>query len=1093
MKLLLHPLSSIVSLGCCLAFLLLPASTRLSAQVTTADIVGAITDSSGGALPGATVTATNLGTGAKFTSVTDGSGAYNLTLLPVGRYRVAVELNGFKTATTDVTLAIGDRLRFDTPLQVGELTESIEVQAVTPALKTDSSSVGSLIDERAMQDLPLNGRNFVALAQLATGANAGVQNALSSGNRPDDRRQSSSVSVNGQDSSLNNFLIDGIDNNERFIGTVVVRPSVDAIRELKVETNAYSAELGRTAGGVINVVTKAGENAFHGSAYEYYRNQGLDARNFFAVSGPKPDFNQNQYGGSLGGPIVSGKTFFFGDYSGYRLDQGLTYTSTVPTLAERQGNFAGVASIFDPLSTRANPLNPAGFVRDRFAGDQIPANRIDPVALALINLYPLPTTNGTVNNFSYSPTKTQRDNSFDGRVDHRFSDKDALYVRYSFNNTVTAVPNNLPEVNGIFPGGNPNTFAGDANQRAQAVQGNYVHTFSSTMQMELKGGYNRYVSHTLPSNYGVNVDTQLGLSGGNIDADSSGLSLFALSGYTGLGDAYFIPLLLEDNTYQAVGSLLMVHGAHSFKIGGEARKRDVLAFQSPYAKGYFQFDGNLTNDPSGASAGSGNSLASFLLGYPASTTRSKYLIQPNLRLNELAGYAQDDWRATHWLTLNLGVRYEYFSPLTEADNQIANVDLSTGQIIVAGQNGISTSAGVLPDRNNIAPRIGFAATVTPRTVVRGGYGISYVPPFIGSTLPLRNPPFVSLYTSVATALTPANQLSNGLPQPVATDPANPVGSLTPVSFDLKIPLIHQFNVTVQRELPLDLVATVGYVGALSRDQLTSYDVNRPLPGPGAIQPRRPYVDQFPNVASITLANNNGSGSYHALQASLERRFSKGFGLRAGYTWAHSIDNYPLVGGGGIASAYPQLIDDLALERGSSDLDIRHRFTLNVNYLLPFAPNATGLRGALARGWQVNAIAILQTGPPFTVVNGAAQANTGAADRPDAVSDPNTGGAQTVQQWFNTTAFVTQPIYTVGDAGRNTVRAPGMKDVDLSLFKDFAPIAKTQLQFRAEAFNVFNHPNFGYPGNQLGTQTFGVISDTGNNLPRNIQLAVKFLF
>ncbi len=1063
-------------------FLLLPCSPPIWAQRTTADIVGTVTDATGAVMPGVKISVRNLDTGAESIATTDNSGNYQVTLLPVGHYGMRVEASGFKTwSVPEVILAIGDRLRQDVHLELGNVGQSVEVSASSPALQTDSSSLGSLINERAVQDLPLNGRNFVILAQLAAGATEGEPTGLPSGTRPDDRRQTSAVSVNAQPTSFNNFLIDGMDDNERFIGTVIVKPSIDALVEMKVQTNLYSAELGRTSGGVLNFVTKSGSNAWHGSLFEFLRNEKLDARNFFAGA-TKPSYKQNQFGGSIGGPIRKNRTFVFGDYEVFRQRQGQTFTNTVPSIAARQGDFSGLNPIFDPLSTRSDPSRPGVSVRDRFPGDVIPANRMDPVSLALVNLYPLPLTTGLVNNFTYNPLKTQDNDTFDVRVDHRFSDDNSFFSRYSFNNTNTLIPKGCPTApSGIDPVCDTGR-SGTAKQRAQAAQLNDVHVFGPRLVMELKAGFSRYFVYSLPVNYGKNVSQQIGLKGVNIDPDSSGLSIVASSGFATLGDASFIPLITINNLFQEVANMTYLRGSHSIKMGGDLRRRQTDPFQSPTARGQFNFDSNLTNDPSGAVARSGNSLASLLLGYPAATTRSKYLVNPGLRNWETAAYVQDDWRVNRWLTLNIGFRYDYFGPNSEVANRISNVDLVQGKIIIAGQDGISSSAGVQPDRLDFAPRFGFAATVAKGTVVRGGYGISFVPNMIASSMALRNPPFVSLYTVTATPLTPLNRISDGLPLPVATDPAHPTGSLTPVAFSGATPYVHQYNLTLQHELPGGLVATAGYAAALGHRQYIfngGININQPAPGPGAIQPRRPYYALWPDVAAITITAPWYNTNYHSLQTTLERRFQNGFSTLATYTWAHSIDDEPVIA------------NDPKGERGNSFLDVRHRFTLMANYDFPFARSAKGFTGVLAKGWRLNAITILSTGIPFSITNAAARANTGAGDRPNLIGDPNSGFQQSVYQWFNTAAFAPQTLYTFGNVGRNTMHVPGRKSLDLSIHKEFRPVERITVQFRMEAFNVTNTPPFGAPGGALGSANFGVISSAG--LPRNMQAALKLVF
>jgi outer membrane receptor protein involved in Fe transport len=1046
-----------------------------------------VTDQSGAVLPGVTVSARNEETSAVQTAITDANGNFQILRLAPGKYRITTELTGFMTVDDDVTLAIGDRYRLTTRLEVGAMEDHVTVIGQAPLLQTERASVAVLVDERAMQDLPLNGRNFVRLAQLAPGATEGPSNSLSSGNRPDDRRQSSSISINGQDTSLNNFLIDGLDNNERFIGTVIVRPSVDAIREMKVETNAFSAELGRTVGGVINVVTKSGSNQMHGSAFEFYRNEAMDERNFFASIGPKPVFRQNQFGGSAGGPIVRDRTFFFADYAGLRVKQGQTYTRTVPTMAMRQGDFSGLAPIFDPRTGLP------------FADNRIPLDRLDPAAMALTRLYPLPTSNALANNFTYSPTRTQNDDSFDVRLDHQLDAGNVLFARYSYNNTTTFVPDALPPIDGITPGGLGNTvFPGTSYQKPQAAQVNFDHVFSPSLVMEAKGGFSRYDAQTLHSNYGLNVSRQMGIPGVNVDGDtdSSGLSRLTIAGFTELGDAGFIPLIIKNDVWQGTTSVTFVRGTGTLKVGADLKRRDVMAKQSASARGLFAFNANFTADPTGAVRGAGSSYASFLLGYPASTSRSKYLVQPVYQYVELGTYAQYDWRARQWITLNLGLRYDYYGSPVEKNNVMSNVDLASGRIVLAGTD-VSRTGGRVNDLTNFAPRLGFAATVTPKTVLRGGYGISYSPPVQGTGLSLRNPPFVSLYDITTSTFTPVNRLSDGLPSPVATSLTEPTGSLAPVDFNLKTPWVHQVNVALQRELPGQTSATLAYVGVLMRDGVVALQVNTPPPGPGALRARRPFVAVFPSVAGIGYQTNLQTANYKSVQMVLDRRFAGGWGGRVGYTWAHHVltqpdGQYPFTSIPAGANPFPAMLKNVKLERLDAPQDIRHRLTMGVNYELGLARGARGIRGILAKGWQVNGIAVVQSGRPFTVTNNSARGNTGSADRPNMIADPNLPGNQrTLTRWFNTAAFEAQPLNTLGNAPSSIVRGPGLMTIDLSFFKDFVPWQGTRLQLRLEAFNVTNRANFDNLGVALGASNFGAIDSAGP--ARNVQLALKFLF
>lgn len=1048
---------------------------RLWAQQTTADILGTVTDMSGGVLPGVKISVHNLGTGADYTAISDNAGNYAVPLLPVGSYSIRAVASGFQTWTVpEVTLAIGDRLRQNIRLNVGTLEQSMEVTASSPALQTDSSSLSNLINTNAMQDLPLNGRNFVVLAQLTAGSAEGEPTGLPSGTRPDDRRLTSAVAVNAQPTSFNNFMIDGMDDNERFIGTVIVKPAVDALQEMKVQTSLYSAEFGRTAGGVINFVTKSGTNEYHGSLFEFFRNQHMDARNFFA--GAKPPYHQNQYGGSVGAPIKKNRIFYFADYEGFRVHQGQTFVDSVPTLAERQGNFSGINAIFDPLSTTSQST------RTRFPGDQIPASRINPIAQTIINMYPLPQTGGLVNNYTYQPLKTQNNDTADGRVDYRFSDANTFFARYSFNNTNTVIPAGCPVApNGLNPDCDEGR-SGTAHQRAQGAQLNDAHVFGPHLVMEVKSGYSRYEVFSLPVNYGKNVSQQVGLNGVNIDSDSSGLSIISVSGLTTLGDASYIPIITINNLFQEVVGFTYLRGSHSIKFGYDLRRRQTDPFQSPTARGQFSFNSNFTNDPTGAISGSGNAAASFLLGYPASTTRSKYLVSPGLRNWEMGAYVQDDWRVSRWLTLNLGFRYDYYGPNSEVADRISNIDLTTGTIIIAGQNGVSSSAGVKPDYLDFSPRFGFAATIAKGTVLRGGYGISFVPNMIASSMALRNPPFVSLFTINATPLTPVNSLSDGLPLPVSTSATNPTGSLNGVAFTGANPYVEQYNLTLQRELPLGLVATVAYVGALGRRQYIfngAVNVDLAPPGPGTILPRTPYYSVFPNVSSIAIAAPWYNTDYQGLQATLEHRFQSGLSLLATYTWSHSLDDEP------------SILNNPTTEYGNSYLDLRQRFTLLADYAMPFAKSAKGPAAILAKGWGIQGVVVSTTGIPFDITNAAALSNTGGSDRPNVVGNPTTGFTQSIYEWFNTAAFASQPLYTYGDLGRNVLHAPGRKSLDLAIHREFVPKEQLHLQFRAEAFNITNTPPFSAPSGSFGSATFGVISAAG--LGRNVQLALKLLF
>ncbi|PYR08075.1 MAG: hypothetical protein DMF99_20400 [Acidobacteria bacterium] len=552
--------------GVLVVILALPAAA--AAQVTTADIVGRVTDSSGAVLPGATVTIENLATHDVRTAPTNETGDYLFNLLPIGTYTVNVELQGFASQTTRVVLSAGDRVRFDPKLQLGQVQESVLVTAESPLLQTDTATVSALVSEKAVQDLPVSGRNVVRLVQLVPGAFEGLTNSLATGNRPDDRRQTSAVSINGAMDNQNNHLIDGIDNNERSIGTVGVKPSIDAIAEVKVQTSMYTAEVGRTFGGVVNIITKSGGNAFHGSGFEFFRNDRFDARNFFATSIPKPKLSQNQYGGSLGGPLIRNKTFFFADFERFDVTQGVTAVVTVPTAKMRAGDFSELSTvIYDPTTTPRTP----------FAGNIISSGRLEPVALKYLSLYPLPTSAGLANNYTGVRDRTQVNSTTDARVDHIFDAQNRLFVRYSYNTGDTFTPPVFSIVNGI-EGGGGGSFPGKNDTAAHNFGASYSKVFSPSLVGEFRTGYLNVNIASYGLNYGSNVAASFGLPGVNIDDLTSGLTPITLTGYAGAGDATFLPLIQVNHTWQGSGSLTKIKGPHSIKGGAGLINRNFSLY-----------------------------------------------------------------------------------------------------------------------------------------------------------------------------------------------------------------------------------------------------------------------------------------------------------------------------------------------------------------------------------------------------------------------------------------------------------------------------------------------------------------------------------
>ena len=816
---------------CCLAAVLatLGTPTKVRAQVATGDIVGTITDTTGAVVPGTKITVTNVATGLTYNSEATNDGNFLVTQLPAGHYRVQASKTGFKTwTTTDITLAIGDRYRADARLEVGQIADSISVEANAVQLQTDSATVSHLLGEQQVQDLPLNGRNFVQLTQLVPGATGNTTGSFSTGNAVDDRRRNSTVSVNGFNGAQNNFMIDGMDDNERFIGTVSVKPSIEALGEIKVITNTFSAELSRTNGAGISFITKSGTNSFHGSAFEFLRNQVLDARPpQLLYTSPKAPYRQNNFGGSVGGPVRKNKAFFFYDWETFKVTQGQVNTTTVPTPSEIGGNFAGINKIYDPLSTTpvSTSISASGFTRTEFPGDVVPLNRMDPAAVNVLANYPAANTAGlqtpnpafpgtflTTSNFVVAPSRFQTDNTMDARGDYRFSDKNNGYVRYSYNHTTTTTPHTLPtSPSGIdLIGGS----GGYTNQSNHNLQLNDVYTLNPRTIFVFQFSYSRWYLASLQTGYGRAEATQLGIPGVNVDADSTGVPTITTTtsqNFVGVGEGTFQPNLDINNTFQETASIQFVKGAHSMKAGFVLIKRQVAESQSSEPRGAWTFTSALTSDTNNTTT-TGNGLASMELGFWATQNRSKYLIHPGYRYTEPSAYFQDDWRATNWLTLNLGVRWDYFSPLSEQFNRIANFNFNTLSLEYAGVNGVSNTVGVQRQFTNFAPRFGFSAQLNKKSVLRGGFGINYAPDLQGTPGSFRNGHFNSSVSQTATTTQYIGTLAQGLPLPVPGSDTNLNGAIAAVSYNYAIPRTYQYNLTFQRELPFGLLLNVGGVG-----------------------------------------------------------------------------------------------------------------------------------------------------------------------------------------------------------------------------------------------------------------------------------------
>ncbi len=1028
--------------GSNLAALIFSLVFPLCAQQPTAQVTGLVMDATNAAVPGAAIEITNVNTGVSERTTSNTSGNYLFPVLNPGTYNITVSKAGFDQVTrTHIELVISQVARFDFTLQVGSTKQTIEVSAATPPLETSTASLGQIIDTKPIEDLPLNGRNFLQLAKLATG----VFNP-----KPGDRTAAGGGFVaNGVRSQLNNFMLDGVDNNEKIVdqqssSPVVIQPSVDALQEFKVETNNFSAQYGYSAGAVVNATIKSGTNQFHGDAFEFLRNDVFDARDYFASPAlKKPPLRQNQFGGTLGGPIIRNKLFFFGSWEQTRTSNGTTQVLTVPTQAMKAGNFAGSAPIYNPSTTAPNP-NGSGYVRTPFAGNAIPAASINPAAAKLLALEPLPNLAKAANNYVVNPTDTERVDRVDTRVDDHISDTDQLFARYSYQpaHTVTPGPFAPPLV------GSTNFQTAPKSDLANGAALGETHVFSPTIVNEFRLGYNRVQDNLTP--FDTNYEAaNFGIPGIPELPGVTGLPKFTISGFAGLGEATFLPNDKISETATVEDHVSWVHGKHSLSAGGTYRWVRSWFYISSAARGSFTFDGTFTQNPQ-KPTGTGSGMADFLLGIAGNAELSNTL-SGDLRYKYSGAYIQDDWKVTDRLTLNLGVRYEIWTPPVERQNQQANFLLDSSKLIYPNNNtpagissglvapipnGVNGRALEITDTNNIAPRFGLAYAATQRTVLRGGFGQFFAddPEFGASSRLPANPPFFQDITFPTNQITPDITLSNGFP-------ANTIGpifnlgnaSLSAWTLNYKQAYVYHWSFGIQQQIR-QFVLDANYVGTSGFELPIGYNVNSPFPGGTSVASRRPYQ----GLGTITLSTPMGDSNYNALETRLERRFANGFSVLVSYTYSKSIDD------GG-----EQLIGDLQLrdarnvkmERSLASNDIRNNFVASYLYALPFGHGqrfaiANGVVNAVLGNWQVNGITTIHSGLPFTPELGFSSANTGD-NRPDRIGNGNLpSGQQSIDNWFDKTAFAAAAFYQFGNAGRDILEGPGAVNFDLSIFKNF---------------------------------------------------------
>ncbi len=1139
-------------------------------QATTGSILGSATDSTGAVIRGAIVTATDEEKGVTFKTVTDGVGNYTLLNLQPGIYSVNVAAPGFARAEyTHAVLAIDQHMALNFSLKVGVTSTSIEVSEAPPVLQSTTAEVGTTIGGDTITDLPLAGRNFYALTMLVPGVSTGSSgiNALN-------------ISVSGQRSYSNSVQMDGIESTTNRTQDVTVTPNVDSVEEFKVVTAAYNAEFGNAAGGVIAIQTKAGSNAFHGDAYEFFRPNFMTARQTIpGVNTPQPasTLKQHNFGGTIGGPIKKDRSFFFVAYEGMRQHDAFSdVASTIPfglfdfnangdadfsRLVDPYAGRPGVGSdgnpypaagtidrIFDPNVAVAN----YGWWAAQFPGNVIPASRISPAGLnTMMNFYPKPNLpgidNGWFRNYqAWAPTSNTT-NQVDGRFDQIISDKDRLYAVYHW------LGNNILDGDQYY-GHTVVPGAGDADQAqkeddgSQSISLTYDHSFSSNSLNEFRFGYLYYHQHQYSLLNGTDYSTKYGFGNVAVNGYAATIgmpTIYMADGYLAGGSSYK-PYQVQDNNYQFGDSYTWTGlSRHEFKVGGDLRLLNSRPNYSFFPTGW-QYYGSFGSAETSAQAYwgyyynadsttpwdvdnaynwlGGSDIADLLLGVPLDTYMGLQLTNPHTKSYDLDFYGQDSYKITPKLTLNYGLRYEFQDPWTEADNNMANFDVASGNIIIAGRNGVSNSI-IKPRKNDLSPRFGFAYSLNGKTVVRAGGAIFYSPENDGREDYLtKNPPFAeqNTYSNWEFNVAPSTpqvwpyQADTGvvrnttinIPTPGFIQPANLANGTTATTYSInpsiKTGTTGSFNLAVERQLSRTMSLDVAYVGSISKH--LSYGIGDINADPSVAQGASSGYDGLitKNLGKIQYLTDTGLGKYNSLQVKMTRQMSRNTRFLLSYTYGHSLDNGPAPFDLGNGNNQPQNPYNLKGEYASSDADVRHNLVFSGDYSLPFGKGQTfgsswgSIADAIVGGWKFGGILTMHTGTPVNVILGDDPKSALAGLRPNVTGDPNLPhDKRNVLAYFDTSVFSKPAIpqgasYAYGDAGRNIAVGPGFINVDASLSKEIALESRYRLQLRAEAFNGMNSVHYTNPDGSMSSPTFGQINSTMGD-QRRAQLAAKFIF
>jgi len=1053
------------------------------AQVDRATLTGTVKDSSGAVVPGATITIT--GPQAPSVTTTNGEGTYLLLSLIPGRYVVSAELSGFQKSSQNVILEIGQKGRVDFTLGVGGASETVTVDAPRRLLNTEQSALGTVMDQGKVANLPLAIRNWDDLLALVPGVQGDRFTEQGGGTS---FGRTGGINVHGTRSLQQNFLLDGVDNNSisenvQELTSQVSRPSVDSIQEFKVVTSPYSAEYGRSPGAAISVSTKSGTNDFHGTLYDFYRNDSFDANDFFSKRAgvAKPSNKQNQFGGNLGGPLMKDKAYFFADYEGTRITRGVTRITNVPTADQRNGIFT--SSIRDPLTGQPFPNN------------TIPAGRIDPVASAVLGLVPLPNQAGANNFFRIADITDDQDRAL-GRLDVHASQNDNIFARYIYSNRQRNIPGAF---GGLLDGTGTSAF-GNQTIKSNSVMLGWTRIFSATVVNELRLNWQQATSDAKQQPFGQQP-TGAALINGSITNPlvAGGLpgiqvdTFFQGSGLGRLGSPDFLPKFQHTNQYELLDSLSWLKGSHALKVGADIIIMKNQYMDVPATRGFFQFRNRFT----------GNPMADFLLGYVSDFQLSNVFVADQRHWASMF-FVQDDWKVTPKLSVNLGLRYDFITPALEAQNHQLNFNpAGSGSVIQAKDGSLEDRGLVKPDRNNFAPRVGFVYKIDDRMLVRGGYGIFYnLFDRVGSEDQLAlNPPGLINNVQTSSNTAPLFLLQNGFPagalNPLNLDPA--AGDLRRVRIravtnDAPKMSMQQASIGLQREIVRNVVLSLDGVWTKATNLATLVNLNQPLPNAAGNNTLGPVP--YPLFGTfIEYRQQNGRSNYKGIDLGLEKRFSEGYGFGIAYTLSDSKDNTSEHLATQGSNSFPQNARDLEQWYGQSDFDIRHRLAVNYVVEFPFGSGKkwanSGVGSAILGGWTWSGIYAIRSGRPFTVSQSSNNVGTSMFGMPNVVGSP--AFPKTVDQWMTADGFQPVTSGTFGNEHRNQFRGPRWQSFDMSLSRTFHVSSRVGATLRWDVFNLFDSTNLGLPNRNIASPAnFGTITSLAGDA-RIMQLSVRLGF